>query len=286
MLTTTIASESSHVLITVFGVMNTVIAGLVAYLKSRGQPMRARMYRDDMDRVVDEIENSEVMWLGISKGVLGYEEINTDGEVTVRSEVARLTRLYDRAVKTNTMNNPDIYMAGGALDGSQAGLRARPLPAQPTVPPQAVPVAPSAADASAAAAAAAAAAVPVAPAAPPADPDESPATKAKPTPPLPPPPPKKETVVEASKDGRKPASSENVPSTGDSKTDRAAASRDGPPEKPDESAKDASKDSTHAGPSAKTTNKPAAGSDDLLDDPSDPTNHDDSKKTSPNDTSG
>jgi hypothetical protein len=109
------ASESSHVLITIFGVMNIVIAGLVAYLKSRGQPIRARMFRDDMERVVDEIENSEVMWLGISKDALGYDEINTDGEVTVRSEVARLTRLYDRAVKTNTMNNPDIYMARGGL---------------------------------------------------------------------------------------------------------------------------------------------------------------------------
>ena len=98
------ASESSHILITIFGVFNTVIAGLVAYLKSRGQPMRARMYRDDLERVVDEIENSEIMWMGISRGVLGYDQINTDGEVTVRSEVARLTRLYDRAVKTNTMS--------------------------------------------------------------------------------------------------------------------------------------------------------------------------------------
>jgi hypothetical protein len=117
------ASESSHILITVFGAMNTIIAGLVAYLKSRGQPMRARMFRDDLERVVDEIENSEVMWLGISKGVLGYEDIDTgapkEGEegkerernpnaVTVRSEVARLTRLYDRAVRSNTANNPDM----------------------------------------------------------------------------------------------------------------------------------------------------------------------------------
>jgi hypothetical protein len=170
------ASESSHVLITIFGVMNTVIAGLVAYLKSRGQPMRARMFRDDMERVVDEIENSEVMWLGISRGVLGYDEIDTDGEVTVRSEVARLTRLYDRAVKTNTMNNPDIYMAGGGFDGTQAGLRARPLPSQPTILPQPAPVAPVV-DTPAAVSA------PVAPAAPAPDPDESPATKAKPTPP-------------------------------------------------------------------------------------------------------
>ena len=58
------ASESSHVLITLFGAANTIIAGLVAYLKSRGQPMRARMFRDDLERVVDEIENSEVMWRG------------------------------------------------------------------------------------------------------------------------------------------------------------------------------------------------------------------------------
>ena len=199
------ASGSSHVLITIFGVMNTVIAGLVAYLKSRGQPMRSRMFRDDMERVVDEIENSEVMWLGISRGVLGYDEINTDGEVTVRSEVARLTRLYDRAVRTNTMNNPDIYMAGGSLDGTQAGLRARPLPSQPTILSQQAPVA--------------AVAVPVAPAAQAPDPDESPATIAKPT------PPPKENSVEAPKEYKKVTSGEASLSPGDIKTDHAETSR-------------------------------------------------------------
>src|SRR5215469_1284893 len=86
------ASQSSHVLITLFGAANTIIAGVVAYLKSRGQPMRARMYRDDLERVVDEIENSEVMWLGISKHMNGYSDIDNK-EVTVRSEVARLSRL-------------------------------------------------------------------------------------------------------------------------------------------------------------------------------------------------
>lgn len=99
------ASESSHILITVFGALNTIIAGLVAYLKSRGQPMRARMFRDDLDRVVDEMENSEVMWLGIQQGVHGYDEIAIDDTVSVRSEVARLTRLLDKAVRSNTMND-------------------------------------------------------------------------------------------------------------------------------------------------------------------------------------
>ncbi|KAF2441432.1 hypothetical protein P171DRAFT_72157 [Karstenula rhodostoma CBS 690.94] len=105
------ASASSHILITVFGALNTIIAGLVAYLKSRGQPMRARMYRDDLERVVDEMENSEVMWLGIQSGAHGYDEIAVDDAVSVRSEVARLTRLYDRVVRNNTMNDREFSLA-------------------------------------------------------------------------------------------------------------------------------------------------------------------------------
>ncbi|KIW61423.1 hypothetical protein PV05_01544 [Exophiala xenobiotica] len=169
------ASESSHILITVFGAMNTVIAGLVAYLKSRGQPMRARMYRDDLERVVDEIENSEVMWLGITRHVHGYDEIDTDdGQVSVRSEVARLTRLYDRAVKSNTMNNPDMYMAGGGFDGNGAQLRSRPqgVSALPITPgPQPIVAAPVLGPSVPAVAG-------PAPAQNVADPDESPATAA------------------------------------------------------------------------------------------------------------
>lgn len=129
------ASDQSRALITTFGALNTIIAGLVAFLKSRGQPMRARMFRDDLDRVVDEIENSAIMWRGISQKAHGYDAIDTDESVTVRSEVARLTRLYDRAVKTNTMNDPDFYGTGISQDSHNAGLRSRTgqtlLPAMP-----------------------------------------------------------------------------------------------------------------------------------------------------------
>ena len=120
------ASDSSHILITIFGVLNTIIAGLVAYLKSRGQPMRARMFRDDLEHVVTEIENSETMWLGIKNSVHGYNEIDVDDKVSVRSEVARLTRLYEAAVKKYMQNNPDMYNAGGGLLDPITGLRARP----------------------------------------------------------------------------------------------------------------------------------------------------------------
>jgi hypothetical protein len=161
------ASDSSRILITIFGALNTVIAGVIAFLKSRGQPMRARMFRDDLSRVVDEIENSAVMWYGISASVHGYDAIDTDDQVTVRGEVARLTRLYDKAVKTNTMNDPDMYSAGSA-DSYNDGLRKNALAQQPPPGPNIMAsVVPPDFNAGA----------PVPPSAPAADPDASPASK-------------------------------------------------------------------------------------------------------------
>ncbi|PNS21704.1 hypothetical protein CAC42_1558 [Sphaceloma murrayae] len=119
------ASQSSHVLITVFGAANTIIAGLVAYLKSRGQPMRARMYREDLERLVDEMENSATMWLGIATGTHGYDAIDVEDRVTVRGEVARLTRLWDQAVRRNVSNDPDMYAAGSVGDGGGEGLKTK-----------------------------------------------------------------------------------------------------------------------------------------------------------------
>ncbi|KIW04315.1 uncharacterized protein PV09_04608 [Verruconis gallopava] len=195
------ASESSHVLITLFGAANTIIAGVVAYLKSRGQPMRARMYRDDLERVVDEIENSEIMWLGISKHMHGYSEIDTDDEVTVRSEIARLTRLYDRAVRTNSMNNPDMYMAGQSLDNTNFALRKGPLPSGPVLPAIVPPVPTTGAGPSAPAPSAPVAPLPIIP-----DPDESPASA--------PPKPKDDPAKDKSKDEAKTADSVTSKSNG------------------------------------------------------------------------
>lgn len=164
------ASESSHILITIFGAMNTIIAGLVAYLKSRGQPMRTRMFRDDMAKVVDEIEDSEIMWFGISQNIHGYDEIDVGDKVTVRSEVARLMRIYEKAIRANMLNNPDNYLMGLGDNPGGAALRSRPAGAgaaavalpviTPDVPAVSQPAAPAT----------------PAPAAPPADPDEAPAS--------------------------------------------------------------------------------------------------------------
>ncbi|TID21028.1 hypothetical protein E2P81_ATG05653 [Venturia nashicola] len=243
------ASASSHILITVFGALNTIIAGVVAYLKSRGQPMRARMYRDDLERVVDEIENSEVMWLGISKGVHGYDDINIDEQVTVRSEVARLTRLYDRAVRTNTLNNPDMYMAGAQSDPNLA-LKSRvgaPIGPAPVLAPN-----PNVVPAASASAVAPVPVAPVPPAPGPAaaivDPDESPASAPPkpptPPPPPPPPPPKEEPRVEPPKVDSKQEPKVESPKTEPCKESKEDPLLETPKDDPPASVEPAKEDST------------------------------------------
>ncbi|ETN41205.1 uncharacterized protein HMPREF1541_03140 [Cyphellophora europaea CBS 101466] len=222
------ASESSHILITVFGVMNTVIAGLVAYLKSRGQPARTRMFRDDLERVVDEIENSETMWLGISQGIHGYDEIDIDDKVTVRSEVARLMRLYEKATRNFMMSNPDNYLMG-QTDGSGTALRSRAgigggfPPAPVTLPaiPSTIPAA-GAPDPSA---------PPAAIPAPPAeeDPDQSPAT-APPKPPTPPPEEAKGKEPAADTKDSSAGSSKDTPQSSEDSKDKPPSYKATPPE--------------------------------------------------------
>ncbi|KAK4926294.1 hypothetical protein LTR49_006766 [Elasticomyces elasticus] len=161
-----------------------------------GAPVRARMFRDELDRIVNEIENSAVMWHGVARNVHGYDEIDTNDSVTVRSEVARLTRLYDRALKNSTINDPDNFAAGMSGDPYSAALRTRPgQPGQPALPPAVqapatvVPAAP-------------ADVVPMTAVVVP-DPDESPATKA------PEPPkaeePKPQDAAKAKEDDKQPS---------------------------------------------------------------------------------
>lgn len=229
------ASQSPSIYVTIFGALNTVIAGLVTYLKSRGQPMRARMFRDDLERVVDQIENSETMWLGIARNMHGYDEIDIDDEVSVRSEVARLTRLYDKAVRNNTFNNPDLYLNQGVGAEGSAALRARPEAAAP---------------APAAAAPAGTIAAPTPAPAPAADPDESPATKTKTPDPAPAPAPAPAPVTPASPPKEdKPAEPPLPPS--DKPSDKPS---DEPADKPTET----SSDKSEAKPADGSATAPAA----------------------------
>jgi hypothetical protein len=73
------------------------------------------------------------MKTGISRHMHGYDDIDNDS-VTVRSEVARLTRLYDRAVRTSTVNSPDMYQNdSGALTPDAALKMHQTTPGLPSV---------------------------------------------------------------------------------------------------------------------------------------------------------
>ncbi|KAF2034984.1 hypothetical protein EK21DRAFT_55228, partial [Setomelanomma holmii] len=53
------AANSNHVGITAFGAINTVIAGILTYLKGSGLPNRIRYYENEWKRVREYIEQRE-----------------------------------------------------------------------------------------------------------------------------------------------------------------------------------------------------------------------------------
>jgi hypothetical protein len=148
--------------------------------------------------------------------VNGYDEIDVNDSVTVRGEIARLSRLYERAVRTNTANNPDLYQSDGGLS---AGVKLR------QNAPTATAVAPGSSSGPVASS------VPAPAAAPPADPDASPATSV--------PVPKKEEVKEVPKeepkDGKSPAAAES--SNGAAKAPEPAKDPDAAPSTEDSKGK-------------------------------------------------
>lgn len=118
-----------------FGAVNTVIGGLLIYFKGRGQPNRARMFREELESCIHQIENSEIMWSGITRNMHGYNEIDINAEVSVRGEIARLTRLYQKALRNNTYNNPDFFLPGNHDDAGGRGAHPVVGASDPAPPP-------------------------------------------------------------------------------------------------------------------------------------------------------
>lgn len=118
------ASKSPRALTTVFGALNTVIAGSIAYFKSRGQPMRSRAFRDELEACVDGIEDAEArMWgwtmsdkfapLPGEESVEGPDgEQEQDWRIFVENEVERLHKMYDAALDNARSNFPDLWVKG------------------------------------------------------------------------------------------------------------------------------------------------------------------------------
>jgi hypothetical protein len=96
------------------------------------------MYRDDLERVVDEINNSKVMWFSFSNGLHGYDEMDTK-EVTVRSEITRLTQLFAHTVSINSRIDHDVHKAEG-FNGVPVASKERWLTSKPSTSIQSAPL--------------------------------------------------------------------------------------------------------------------------------------------------
>ncbi|KAL9610153.1 MAG: hypothetical protein Q9167_005131 [Letrouitia subvulpina] len=101
------ASSASHVLVTVFGGLNTVIAGMLTYLKGQALPNRLRQYWIGLRKCREYIEEKE-------------RELAEPGcELDVDRELAMIVRMYHDVRQTAEDNTPDTYLpmkgAGRAL---------------------------------------------------------------------------------------------------------------------------------------------------------------------------
>lgn len=85
------------------GATNTVIAGLLTYFKSRNQPNRARQLRNDLVRVVDQLDDYEA----------NSRAPNFTGDVN--ASIDEIRRAYRQARDDAEANYPDLWVKAGNL---------------------------------------------------------------------------------------------------------------------------------------------------------------------------
>lgn len=93
------AANSNHVGITAFGAINTVIAGLLTYLKGSGLPNRIRYYENEWKRVREYIEQRE-------------RDFSRPGCNLDLNEVVRtIEAMYEQVKADIQSNTPDNYIS-------------------------------------------------------------------------------------------------------------------------------------------------------------------------------
>lgn len=100
--------RSSNVVLTVLGAINTVLAGVLAWLNGQGMPIRFRRARDQYRELVKAIEASERMFSEID--YIKWEPGNRPNPISERD---RLEALYEEARQDQEMNYPDVQEGPG-----------------------------------------------------------------------------------------------------------------------------------------------------------------------------
>ncbi|KAL8948623.1 MAG: hypothetical protein Q9222_005201 [Ikaeria aurantiellina] len=110
------ASSSSHIVITVLGALNTVIAGILTYLKGQGLPNRLRQYWNGLRKCREFIEEKERQCEAEGWGEDGDEGMDIEHEIEV------MVRMYHDVRQTAEDNTPDTYLP---MQGASASLLTR-----------------------------------------------------------------------------------------------------------------------------------------------------------------
>lgn len=97
------AANSTHGVITAFGAVNTVIAGLLTYLKGSGLPMRLRYYENEWKKVREYIEQRE------------REFCRPDCPLDVYECVRIIEAMYEDVKADIQTNTPDSWVSVGDL---------------------------------------------------------------------------------------------------------------------------------------------------------------------------
>lgn len=84
------------------GAINTVIAGLLTYFKSRNQPNRARQFRNDLAGLVDQLDDAEANFQ------------NPEFTGNVNDEIEKIRAAYQQARADAQANYPDLWVKGSS----------------------------------------------------------------------------------------------------------------------------------------------------------------------------
>ncbi|KAL8736464.1 MAG: hypothetical protein Q9166_000256 [cf. Caloplaca sp. 2 TL-2023] len=113
------ASTASKVAITVLGAVNTVLAGVLTYLKGQGLPVRLRHYWTGLRKCREFVEEKER-----EVEAEGWGGYGTDGKagIDVDEMIETIVRMYHDVRQTAEDNTPDTYLP---MKGSSANALAR-----------------------------------------------------------------------------------------------------------------------------------------------------------------
>lgn len=95
--------QTSSVALTTLGAINTVLAGVLAWLNGQGMPVRFRRARDQYREVVRAIEDTERTFAEID-----YVDWPPGTRPNPYAERDRLEQMYDEARQDQERNYPDI----------------------------------------------------------------------------------------------------------------------------------------------------------------------------------